>query len=51
MDRKKWKDEYAQNHYGMSYDALCCDRKRVVDQIFLCMQMDKEEKNSKGGCR
>jgi hypothetical protein len=51
--RKKWKDNYAQNHYSMSYDALCCDRKRVVDQMYLCMEMDKEEKENskKRGCR
>jgi hypothetical protein len=51
--RIKWKDNHAQKHYGMSYAALCCDRKRVVDQMFICFQMDEEEKinSKKRGCR
>lgn len=52
QDRKKWKDEKAQNRYGKSYAALCSDRKRIVDQLYLLFQMDEEEKNNpKKGCR
>lgn len=52
-DRLKWKDNWANGHYGMSYAALCCDRKRVVDQMYLCFQMDEDEKKNskKRGCR
>jgi len=52
-DRKKWKDNYSNAHYSMSYAALCSDRKRVVDQMYLCMEMDKEEKanSKKRGCK
>jgi hypothetical protein len=47
--RKKWKDERSQRKYGMSYASLCCDRKRVIDQLYLLDVMDKEEKAK--GCR
>lgn len=48
-NRKKWKDEFAQSKYGSSYDALCSDRKRIVDQMFLLMEMEKADKTK--GCR
>ena len=48
-DRKKWKDLKAHERYGSSYDALCSDRKKIVDQLWLLSEMDKEEKTK--GCR
>jgi hypothetical protein len=49
MNRKEWKNEWANKKYGMSYDALCNDRKRIVDQMFLLFEMENEEKTK--GCR
>jgi hypothetical protein len=53
MDRKKWKDARAQNSYGMSYDALCNDRKRIIDQMYVLYQMEEDDKinSKKRGCR
>lgn len=49
--RLKWKDNYAQGHYSMSYAALCCDRKKIVDQMYQVMQMIEDEKKNPKGCR
>jgi hypothetical protein len=49
-NRKRWKEARAQSSYGMSYDALCCDRKHVIDQIYTLLKTEQEEKNKKG-CR
>jgi len=51
-ERKKWKDARAQSSYGMSYAALCCDRKRIIDQVYTLLKMEEDEKkNPKRGCR
>lgn len=49
--RKKWKDEWAQSHYSTSYDALCSDRKRIVDQMYVVTQMIEDDKKNPKGCR
>jgi len=50
--RIKKKDELANSKYGMSYTALCSERKKIIDQVYLCIQMDEEEKlNPKSKCR
>ena len=51
-NRKKWKEARAQSSYGMSYEALCSDRKHVLDQIYTLLKMEADEKkNPKKGCR
>lgn len=51
-ERKKWKEARAQNSYGMSYEALCSDRKHVIDQIYTLLKMEHDEKlNPKKGCK
>jgi hypothetical protein len=47
--RKKWKNEKAQERYGSSYDSLCSDRKKIIDQLWILNEMDREEKTK--GCR
>lgn len=53
MDKKsgriEWKNEQAKKHYGKSYIALCADRKRVIDQIYEIIELEKQ--NSKLNCR
>jgi hypothetical protein len=51
MDRKKWKDEFAQKRYGQSYVSLCSERKRIVDQTWILIEMERSEKLNKKGCR
>lgn len=48
-NRKEWKNLKAQDKYGSSYEALCGDRKRVIDQMFILHELELEEK--KTGCR
>lgn len=50
-NRKKWKEARAQSSYGMSYDALCSDRKHVLDQIYTLLKMENDEKLKKRGCK
>ena len=49
-NRKKWKEARAQNSYGMSYDALCSDRKKVINQIYIVLKAENDAK-TKRGCK
>ena len=50
--RIKWKDNYSNGHYGVSYATLCCDRKKIIDQLYEVMKMiEEDKKNPKKGCR
>jgi hypothetical protein len=48
-NRIKWKDEQAQKRYNSSYVSLCSDRKKIIDQLWILNEMEKEDKNR--GCR
>ena len=49
--RKIKKDELANINYSKTYDSLCSDRKKIVDQMYTLWEMREEEKLNKKGCR
>jgi hypothetical protein len=51
--RMLWKNNRANQSYGKDYLMLCSDRKRIIDQLYLLMKMEEEEKKNskKRGCR
>jgi hypothetical protein len=46
-NRKAEKNELANKKYGKSYDSLCSDRKRIIDQLFILNEMEKQNKGCK----